>query len=78
MTHVAAPMEKTFLFDEYVEDARRRMMDAGMNDDVLQESMRNRGHGRTESKKTLLRACAARARAAGREPVRAYVDGDPV
>ncbi len=52
-------------------DARKAGL--GMVDDAATtEALRNKGGQRTPEKRELLRRAEARARAAGREPVRAY------
>jgi hypothetical protein len=63
----------------HIADVLQRREHVGIADDeATLDALRNKGHGRTESKKALLRACAARARAAGLEPLPAYIDGERI
>lgn len=65
--------------EEHIADVARRREQVGIPDDeAARDAMRNKGHGRTESKKVLLLACAARARAAGLEPLPTYIDGERI
>jgi len=66
----------TVTFDDFVADVERRRAELGIVDDAESlDALRNKGFGRTESKKTLLRAIAERSRAEGVEPPMAYING---
>jgi VanZ family protein len=73
------PAMRTIDFAEFSADLERRRAELGIVDtpETL-DALRNKGHGRTESKKALLREIARRSREAGVEPLPTYIDGERI
>ena len=60
--------------DDHLKRVRERKIELGLVDsEESTESMRNRGHNRTESKRNLLKSIAERAIGAGLKPIKAYL-----
>lgn len=57
---------------DFLRRAEARMHELGMDTPEWQERLRNKGGNRTPEKRELLLRIAARARAAGLEPIKAY------
>lgn len=73
------PTMRTIDFAEFSADLERRRADLGIVDTPESlDALRNKGHGRTESKKALLRGIARRSHEAGVEPLPTYIDGERI